>query len=88
MYTNRTGDFIVLGRVTGKEKRMRKEETDRKNIELYMKYGCTKRTKEYIYTCTKCGCKCSVEGSYSVRGNNLVCRFCYESEGIRNGKDI
>lgn len=67
---------------------MKETAANKKNIELYKKYGCTKRTEEYIYTCTKCGCKCSIDGSYSDQGNNLVCRFCYESEVKRNGKNI
>ena len=64
---------------------MKETAANKKNIELYRKYGCMKRTEEYIYTCTKCGCKCSIDGSYSDQGNNLMCRFCYESEANRNG---
>ena len=60
------------------------EKTNERNTWLFKKYKL-KRAEDYIYTCTKCGCKCSIDGSYSDQGNNLMCRFCYESEVKRNG---
>lgn len=51
------------------------EEMEKKNIEMYSKYG-TNRNDEYIYNCVLCKKKCSIDTSMSNQGHRLICNSC------------
>ena len=60
-----------------------KKRIDRYHAKVFKEYG-TDNSGEKRHLCTECGCRCSIDGSVSRRGHELICNRCFDKKEAEN----
>lgn len=61
-------------------------EVDSRNRDLFVDCGIVNEA-EKRHTCVVCGNRVSINDSYSDRGHNLICGYCYYDEKLFSSRD-
>ena len=61
----------------------RKKRIDRLNVKVFKKYEIS-NSGEMRHICTECGQRCSIDGSVSRRGHELMCKRCFYKKEFEN----